>query len=117
MAPADSDPLSKDLSDGWNHSDDEMYYCGYWGLYRYALNDTLKAHFKNAIIDHWEIERPEKEGLWNIMTAIVGAKEIDLKEAIWYLQEYPLDLIDWSVQNSHRKDIEIIRAKFPKTKN
>jgi hypothetical protein len=112
MAPADADPLSKDLSDGWNHSDDEMYYCGYWGLYRYALNDTLKAHFRNAIIDHWEAERPEKEGLWNIMTAIVGAKEIDLKEAVWYLQEYPLDLIDWSVKNSHRKDIELIQPNF-----
>jgi hypothetical protein len=58
MAPSDADELSKDLSDGWNHSDDEMYYCGYWGLYRYALNDTLKAKFRKAIIDHWEIERP-----------------------------------------------------------
>ena len=37
---------SKMLSDGWNHSDDEMYYCGYWGLYRYAFNDTLKAKYK-----------------------------------------------------------------------
>jgi hypothetical protein len=112
FASPDADALSKDLSDGWNHSDDEMYYCGYWGLYRYALNDTLKAHFKDAIIDHWEAERPEKEGLWNIMTALVGAKEIDLKEAIWYLQEYPLDLIDWSVNNSHRKDIDTIQPNF-----
>ena len=42
-APDNADELSKELSDGWNHSDDEMYFCGYWGLYRYALNDTLKA--------------------------------------------------------------------------
>lgn len=112
VAPPDADALSKDLSDGWNHSDDEMYYCGYWGLYRYALNDTLKAHFKDAIIDHWEAERPEKEGLWNIMTALVGTKDIDLNEAIWYLQEYPLDLIDWSVNNSHRKDIQTIQPNF-----
>ncbi len=112
MAPADADELSKELSDGWNHSDDEMYYCGYWGLYRYALNDTLKADFKKAIIDHWEIERPEKEGLWNIMTAIAGTKDIDLKEAIWYLQEYPLDLVNWTVKSSYRKDIEKIAPNF-----
>lgn len=112
VAPADADALSKDLSGSWNHSDDEMYYCGYWGLYRYALNDTLKTKFKEAIIDHWQIERPEKEGLWNIMTAISGAKEIDLKEAIWYLQEYPLDLINWTVKNSQRKDIERIDPNF-----
>jgi hypothetical protein len=113
-APESADLLSRELSDGWNHSDDEMYYCGYWGLYRYAFNDTLKTKFKAAIIDHWEIERPEKEGLWNIMTAIAGTKNIDLKEAIWYLQEYPLDLIDWSVDADQRKDIQKIEPNFRK---
>jgi len=111
-APETADPWSRMLSEEWNHSDDEMYYCGYWGLYRYAFNDTLKAMYKRAILDHWEIERPEKEGLWNIMTALTGAQEFDLEEAIWYLQQYPLDLINWSVTNSHRKDIEMIGPDF-----
>jgi hypothetical protein len=111
-APADADELSKDLSEGWNHSDDEMYFCGYWGLYRYAFNDTLKADFKKAILDHWQIERPEKEGLWNIMTALTGTKNFDLNEAIWYLQKYPLDLINWTEKNSQRKDIEFIEPNF-----
>jgi len=111
-APADADELSKELSEGWNHSDDEMYFCGYWGLYRYAFNDTLKADFKKAILDHWEIERPEKEGLWNIMTALTGTRNFDLDEAIWYLQKYPLDLITWTQKNSQRKDIELVTPNF-----
>ena len=61
-APDDADDWSKMLSESWNHSDDEMYFVGYWGLYNYAFNDSLKTKFKEAIIDHWEIERPEKEG-------------------------------------------------------
>ncbi|MBK7134040.1 MAG: hypothetical protein IPH69_14815 [Bacteroidales bacterium] len=111
-APDSADEMSRMLSDGWNHSDDEMYYCGYWGLYRYAFNDTLKLKIREAIIDHWENERPEKEGLWNIMTALADVKVTDIKEAIWYLQQYPLDLIDWSVSNSYRKDIERIEPNF-----
>jgi hypothetical protein len=111
-APDEADDHSKNLSDGWNHSDDEMYYVGYWGLYRYAFNDTLKAKYKEAILDHWQAERPEKEGLWNIFTAITGTPEFDLKEAVWYLQEHPLDLIDWSIKNSHRKDIDLIEPNF-----
>lgn len=111
-APGESDDLSKLLSDGWNHSDDEMYFVCYWGLYRYAFNDTLKAKFKEAIIDHWQIERPEKEGAWNIFTALTGTNEFDLKEAVWYLQEHPLDLIDWAISNSHRKDVEKIAPNF-----
>jgi hypothetical protein len=111
-APEEANEWNKMLSGGWNHSDDEMYFVGYWGLYRYALNDTLKAKYRQAIIDHWEAERLEKEGLWNIMTAIADTKDIDLKEAIWYLQEYPLDLIEWSVNSSHRKDIELIKPDY-----
>ncbi len=111
-APDDADALSKELSDGWNHSDDEMYFVCYWGLYRYAFNDTLKAHFKEAIVDHWQIERPEKEGAWNIFTALTGVENFDLKEAVWYLQEHPLDLIDWAIANSHRKDIEKLAPNF-----
>jgi hypothetical protein len=111
QAPADVDDWSKMLSEGWNHSDDEMYFLGYWGLYRYALNDTLKAKYREAIIDHWEIERPEKEGAWNIFTALVS-DQFDLNEAVWYLQEHPMDLVNWDIKNSHRKDIELIEANF-----
>ncbi|QMW03940.1 hypothetical protein [Spirosoma foliorum] len=111
-APADADEHSKHMSDGWNHSDDEMYFVGYWGLYRYAFDDALKAKYKQAILDHWEAERPEKEGAWNIFTALTGTKNFDLPEAAWYLREYPLDLIDWSIMNSQRKDIELVAPNF-----
>jgi len=111
-APADADETSRMLSDGWNHSDDEMYYCGYWGLYRYAFNDTLKEKFRQAIIDHWETEKPEKEALWNIMTFMTGKKYCGLDDAVWYLKEYPLDLITWTIRNSHRNDIEKIPDNF-----
>lgn len=111
-APADADDHAKHMSDGWNHSDDEMYFVGYWGLYRYAFNDTLKAQYKKQIIDHWQAERPEKEGAWNIFTAVTGTREFDLNEAVWYLQEHPVDLIDWVIKNSHRKDIEQLAPNF-----
>ncbi|GAB3779798.1 hypothetical protein GCM10028818_30930 [Spirosoma horti] len=111
-APEDADEHSKHMSDGWNHSDDEMYFVGYWGLYRYAFDEDLKAKYKAAILDHWQAERPEKDGAWNIFAAMTGAKNVDLPEAVWYLQEYPLDMIDWSIQNSHRKDITTIAPNF-----
>jgi len=114
QAPENADEHTKLISDGWNHSDDEMYFIGYWGLYRYAFNDTLKAKYKESIIDHWQIERPEKEGAWNIFTALTGTKDFDLNEAVWYLQQHPLDLIDWNIKNSHRKDIENLPVNFRK---
>jgi hypothetical protein len=107
-----ADDKSKLLSERWNHSDDEMYFLGYWGLYRYAFNDTLKANYKKAIIDHWEYERPEKDALWNFFAAMVGEKDPDLLQSRQFLEEYPLDLINWSIQNSHRKDLNFLDDNF-----
>lgn len=112
-ASEEADDWAQMLSESWNHSDDEMYFLGYWGLYRYAFDDSLKSMFRESIIDHWEHERPEKDGLWNLFTAMVS-DQFDLDEAIWYLQEYPLDLIGWTVNNSHRKDIQPIPDNFRK---
>ena len=107
-----SDDWSKLLSDSWNHSDDEMYFLGYWGLHRYAFDEKLKGQFVASIVDHWEAERPEKEGLWNIFTALVQPENVDLEEAVWFLERHPIDLISWKVKNSHRKDIEQMEANF-----
>ncbi|MDT4852644.1 hypothetical protein FQZ97_868840 [compost metagenome] len=110
--PEGGDAYAQMLSEAWNHSDDEMYFLGYWGLYRYALNDTLKAAYRTAILDHWEAERPEKDGLWNMITALTGTPHFDLENAVWYLQQHPLDLIQWDIMNSHRNDIEKITDNF-----
>lgn len=107
-----SDDWSKMLSESWNHSDDEMYFLGYWGLYRYAFTPELKAQFKKSILDHWEAERPEKEALWNIFTALVQPENFDLEPSIWFLERHPIDLISWNTQNSHRKDIVTLPANF-----
>ena len=111
-APEDADEWSRMLSQSWNHSDDEMYYMGYWGLYRYPFADSLQPLYRKAILDHWEAERPEKEGAWNIFTAITGINDFDLEEAVWYLKEHPLDLIDWKISNSHRQDLDFIEPNF-----
>ncbi len=107
-----ADLWSKSLSEEWNHSDDEMYFLAYWGLYPYAFNDTLKSDFEKTIKDHWNMERPEQNALWNFTYAMTGAKEFDLEQSIGFLKNYPMDLRNWAVQNSQRKDIERIPENF-----
>ena len=111
-APKDADAWSKMLSSGWNHSDDEMYFLAYWALYPYAFNDTLKDTYREAIRDHWNLERPEKNSLWNFCYAMTGEREFDLEESIWHLKEFPMDMIQYEIRNSHRKDIEYINPGF-----
>ena len=100
------------LGDGWNHSDDELAFLSYWTLYHYAFTDELRQKFAATIKDHWDIEKIEKNPLWNFIYASTGAKEFDLEGALWNLREWPLDLINWRVVNSHRKDLTYLEPNF-----
>ncbi|MEQ6122165.1 hypothetical protein [Reichenbachiella sp. MALMAid0571] len=113
ISPSDADEWSKTLSHEWNHSDDEMYFLAYWGLHPFAFTPELQAQYKESIKDHWQAERPEKNALWNLIYGMTtGATEFDLDESVWFLKNYPMDLRTWKMQNSHRKDIELISDNF-----
>ncbi len=111
-APETADAWSKMLSEEWNHSDDEMYFLAYWGLYPYAFDDSLKSVYQEAIRDHWAFEQPEKNSLWNFCYAMTGVEEFDLEASIWHLKEWPLDMIQYETRNSHRKDLEFLEPNF-----
>jgi len=113
ISPSDADELSRILSHEWNHSDDEMYFLAYHQLANDALTPELKEKYIASIKDHWEVERPERDALWNLIYAMsTGAKEFDLDESVWYFKTYPLDLRSWGMKNSHRKDIVRLPDNF-----
>lgn len=95
------------MGEDWNHSDDEMAFLTYWVLYHYAFDDTLKQEYAKMIRDHWEIEKPERNALWNLL-AYGTSGDIDLESTIWYLQGFPKDRNRYVVKNSHRKDLEFL---------
>ena len=110
---SDNDELSSNLSHEWNHSDDEMYFLGYFGLTPYAFTPELQEDYKKSIQDHWQAERPEKNALWNfIYAATTAAEDFDLDNSIWFLKNYPMDLRNWEMQNSHRQDITLLPDNF-----
>jgi len=101
-----------DLTTEWNHSDDELAFLSYWNLYKYPFSQELREKYRQAIKDHWQIERPEKNPLWNFIYAATGAADFDLDENIRTLQEFPLDTTGWAIRNSHRKDLDFLDLNF-----
>lgn len=96
---------------GWNHSDDEMAFLTYWILYHFAPDEELKNIYADVIIDHFEIEKPERNSLWSLIT-FGTAGEIDLPSVKWHLQEFQMDMIRWTMKNSHRKDLNLLEPNF-----
>jgi len=101
-----------EMGSEWNHSDDLLGFDSYWVIYHFAFNDELKTKYAIAIKDHWEIEKVEGNPLWNFIYASTGTKEFDLEGALWTLRGFPLDMIDWTVSNSHRQDITRKKPNF-----
>jgi len=102
----------ENLSNTWNHSDDEMYFMTIPAFVNYSFNDEQKQKHFEAAKSHWEEERSEKNPLWNYLYALSGGKEIDFEESAWWLREFPIDLIGWSVNNSHRNDLTKLEPNF-----
>jgi len=130
-----------DLTTEWNHSDDELAFLSYWNLYKYAFSEDLREKYRQTIKGHWQIERPEKNPLWNFIYAATGVTDgsttrfapaftrgvapartgrakptrsgsFDLDESIWTLKKFPLDTIGWTIKNSHRKDLDFLEPNF-----
>jgi len=100
------------MGDEWNHSDDLLAFITYWVLHRYAFDEELRGKYAAAIREHWEIEKVEKCPLWNFVLASTGTAEFGLESALWTLRGFPLDLIDWTVQNRHRGDLTMLPPNF-----
>ena len=41
-----------------------------------------------------------------------GGSDFDPEESAWWLREFPMDLVSWSVDNSHRQDLTRIEPNF-----
>jgi hypothetical protein len=91
-----------------NHSDDELAFLSYYPLLRYETDPSLLAVYRESLERSWQIERPERNPLWNVIYgAGTGAPEFDRVESLRTLREIPLDQIEWTVTNSHRLDVPV----------
>ena len=101
-------------SEEWeiNFSDDELYYLSIYPLLKYEEDPALKAIYLAGLRFTWQQVQPERNALWNFMSAALGAGPLTRElqyDARSSLIRAPLDLIDWEVINSHRLDIRINR--------
>jgi hypothetical protein len=107
----DYNHLGDIMGDAWNHSDDEMSFITYWVLYRHAFNDDLKQKYVEVAREHWKMEIPERDALWEMLTYGVSG-DMNLESVLWDLREFNIDLVRYSTKNSHRKDIELLPDNF-----
>ncbi len=92
-----------------NHSDDELAFLSYYPLLNYETDPKLREIYLQSLDRSWQIERPERNPLWNFIYAAGSGNtqwdKFDLAASLRTLHEIPMDQISWTVINSHRLDL------------
>lgn len=97
-----------------NFSDDELAYLSYEPLLRYEKEPTYRRIFLNGLRFTWKQVRPDMNPLWNYISEAAGAPRFwqDVRpDARRTLERIPTDMIEWTVQNSHRIDVKFLPEK------
>lgn len=98
----------KEISDRHqvNHDSDEMAFLSFYNLLRYETNEKLRdEYFLEGLRRSWDNDLPERNPEQIVIYGAFVKKDFRLDLAVRTLRELPLDLVRWSVKNSHRKDV------------
>jgi len=90
----------------WDHGDDLSAFLVYWPLWRFALSPPLKRLYAAAMAEHWQLERGERDPLWNFLFGMIGAPACDVAAAAETLRRWPMDWTSWTVENEGREDLD-----------
>jgi hypothetical protein len=92
-----------------NFSDDELAYLSYAPLLRYEQDSKLREPYLDGLRFTWSQVRSDLNPLWNYISVASGAGPMTPEiraESRLTLERIPMDLIEWRVQNSHRRDVK-----------
>ena len=89
-----------------SHSDDILNFFPYYNLIRYSADDKNLPLYVQSLERTWKIVSTDRMPVWNVMASALLKKECDLQVARTELEQYPLDLINWRMDNSHRWDLQ-----------
>jgi len=85
--------------------DDELAFRCYYPLLKYADDPHLRSIYLRSIERHWEVMRMQKLPFFNFVYGGLTGNNCEENEAVQHLREWPLDCVNYSYHNSHRRDL------------
>ena len=86
-----------------SHSDDILNFLPYYNLLTYLPEDNPDRDvFAKSLKRTWEAVRSDRMPIWNIFASALLDENCDLDIALEEIQQFPVDLINWRMENSHR---------------
>ena len=91
-----------------NYSDEELAMLSYYPLFRYEKDPALLKVYREGLEQWWVNVQREDNPLWIFIYGFCNpGKRVPMASAARTLYRIPMDLIKWSVKNSHRHDVPL----------
>lgn len=87
------------------HFDDELAWWSYGNLLRFEKDPANLSTYRRSFERSYEILRIERNPWFNFVYGSLTGNDCEIGPAVAHLREWPLDLVVWSYQNSHRADL------------
>ncbi len=87
--------------------DDELVALAYPALMLYEKNETLRDLYKKSMDAWYQACKNDDSPFYYYTYNAFRKKEVKLERSVLFLRDNPLDLIRWTVDNSHREDITL----------
>jgi hypothetical protein len=101
-----------ELTSEINYSDEELAMLSFYPAFRYEQDSRYLASYRRAADQWWRNIQREKNPLWTLIyLQSRPAQHVDLAGSVWMLQRIPMDLIEWTVRNSSRRDLAMDPAR------
>ena len=88
-----------------NYSDDELAYLPYYLLFHYEKDPKLLKIYRKSMQRTYRYVKSQENPLWNAITSVALKQPLGLAAGVKTLRDYPVDLIEWTVRNSQRRDL------------
>lgn len=85
--------------------EDQLSFWVYWNLLRRESDPVLRSVYRRSFERTWEVLRVEQQPWFNFVYGALTGNECEADRAVAHLREWPLDLVQYSFQNSHRADL------------
>ncbi len=95
-----------------NYSDEELAMLSFYPIFLYEQDPNLLKQYRSAADQWWRNIQRERNPLWTLIyLQSRPTGPVNLAGAVWTLYRIPMDLIEWTVRNSARKDLPVETAR------
>jgi len=87
------------------HFEDQLALWSYWNLLQFEKDEQLRSIYRRSLERSYEVIRIEQNPWFNFVYGALTGNDCETEPAVDHLRGWPLDLVVWSYQNSHRADL------------